>query len=230
LIVASSYGLELTHALQADLPLFRSAYQSSIFLATRLALLNESPNVGGADLRQKTRDAVDRWFPQANPHARVFEIGRSQIQSLQTGDQSLVRDGEPGAEQCDANILNCSSIDLVVAHVFPEMKSGSLMPLGFLAAILLGIALMTSARLRKVCFPRETLPNSWYLGVRPRTGWLVVLLGAVILVGLGLSVSWSYVADALTGNGLGEPILFLRGLASGRRCCCGLSVSDWECG
>jgi hypothetical protein len=42
---------------------------------------------------------------------------------------------------------------------------------------------------------------------------LVILLGVVLLVGLGLSPSWSFVADALTDYGAGEPMSLLEGIS-----------------
>jgi hypothetical protein len=67
LIVASSYGLALSDSLQPDIPSFRNAYQTSIFLATQLAIRNELANDSGTDSRQKTRDALEHWLPPANP-------------------------------------------------------------------------------------------------------------------------------------------------------------------
>jgi hypothetical protein len=224
LIVASSYGLELSDSLQPDIPSFRTAYQTSIFLATRLALRNELAADPGTDSRQKTRDALERWLPQADPRVKVFQIGRSHIQSLNSSENL-------GYGARGGDILDYPSIDPTGAatRFFPEIKSGSVIPTGLLAAILLGAALMTSGRLRKFCFPRDELPDSRCPTVRPRLGWLVILLGAVVLVGLGLSASWSFVADGLTDYGIGEPMslpegisvwptIFLRALS------CGLGV------
>jgi hypothetical protein len=224
LIVASSYGLELSDSLQPDIPSFRNAYQTSIFLATRLALRNELAAEPGTDSRQKTRDALERWLPQADPRAKVFQIGRSHIQSLNSNEN--LGHGPRGGD-----ILDYPSIDPAGAatRFFPEIKSGSVISTGLLAAIFLGTALMTSGRWRKFCLPRDELPDSWYPTVRPRLGWLFITLGAVVLVGLGLSASWSFVADALTDYGIGEPMSLFEGISVWptiflRALSCGLGV------
>jgi hypothetical protein len=224
LIVASSYGLALSDSLQPDIPSFRNAYQTSIFLATRLAIRNELANDSGTDSRQKTRDALERWLPPANPSAKVFQIGRSHIQSLNSSESV-------GSSAHGGDILDYPSIDLTgtARRFFPEIKSGSELPTGLLAALLLGIALMTSVRLRQFCFPREPLPDALNPTVQPRLGWLLVLLGVVIFVGLGLSACWSFMADALTERGLGEPMSLFEGISVWptvflRAISCGLGV------
>jgi hypothetical protein len=78
LVVASGFGLRLNGELQGGIPPFRSSYQTSAFLATRLA-------VGDRTLPEGTR-----------PAPRVFEIGRY-------GPLQL----EPAPEERMANTTDC---------------------------------------------------------------------------------------------------------------------------
>jgi hypothetical protein len=71
LIVASGFGLRLQDSLQKSIPPFRDTYQTSAYLATRIAI-NPDPSC-----RQATQEALDQWL-----QARVFEIGRTQAFDL----------------------------------------------------------------------------------------------------------------------------------------------------
>ena len=213
LIVASSYGLELTGKLQADIAPFRYVYQSSIFLATRIAIVNELANRANMDSTssQITKQALKCWLPRENPRAQLFQIGRSQIQSLPTGNESAPKNCEPPGKHQD--FLDYSSIVPPAEAIFPEITPASIIPVGFLGAILLGTVLMTSEQLRKCCFPRDKSTNSWYAPARPRYGAVLILLGGVLLVGLGLSECWRVFANILTEHGIGEPMSLAEGVS-----------------
>ena len=226
LIVVSSYGLDLSSGLQCDIAPFRTSYQSSIFLATRLAIRNTSPSDGGTEIRKQTREKLKSWFPLVsaseprNPLTgpKLFQIGRSQVQALPTAELSTPNNPESGNSFCDMDnrdFLNDSSIDPIEAPLYLEIKSGSVIPAGLLIAILmLAIALTTSGRLRKLCFPCDNaLVGSWYDPVRPSLGWLVILLVGVVSAGLGLSASWSSLGSWLTQRSLGEPMSLFEGIS-----------------
>jgi hypothetical protein len=113
---------------------------------------------------------------------------------LPTGNESEPKDCEPPRKR--QNFLDYSSIVPTAKPVFPEIRAASIIPGGFLGAILLGMVLMTSEQLRKRCFPRDKSTNAWYAPVRPRYGAVLILLGGVLLVGLGLSEYWPFFAAA----------------------------------
>ncbi len=71
LIVASGFGLHLRDDLQNPIPPFRDTYQTSAFLATRLALGLEE------DTNPLTQEHLDKWL-----QPRVFEIGRTRAFDL----------------------------------------------------------------------------------------------------------------------------------------------------
>jgi hypothetical protein len=209
LIVASSYGLELAPDLQCDIPPFRSGYQSSIFLATRLAIRMNAAELG-------LPHASSGTMKNQRTTARLFQIGRSQVHALPTVPQSLLNNNATDGESCNSEkeIIDYSSIDPTEARLFPEIKSGSVIPIGLLIAILvLAIALMTSGWVRKLCFPRgNALADSWYDPVRPSLHPLIILVG-VISAGVGLSAFWPFLAYWLTRRGLGEPMSLLEGIS-----------------
>lgn len=76
LVVASSFGLSLQKDLQKDIPPFRDTYQTSIYLSTRIALVNLM-NGCGSDAETRVdcigQATISKWLKDA----RVFEIGRS---------------------------------------------------------------------------------------------------------------------------------------------------------
>ena len=72
LIVASGYGLSLLATLQKDIPPFRSVYQTSTFLAVRVAMANANSNSHPLNAKK-----IKSWLtPQ------VFEIGRTKAVPL----------------------------------------------------------------------------------------------------------------------------------------------------
>src|SRR5262249_8211643 len=77
LIVASSFGLELNEGLQRDIPPFRDTYQTSAFLATRLAL-QDNHNTDG---KKHIEDLLQK--------PRIFESGRSGAVDLAVRSNAL---------------------------------------------------------------------------------------------------------------------------------------------
>ena len=68
LIVASSFGLSLRSEIQKNIPPFRDSYQTSFFLATLLAIMDNKTESGNITLASQLKG----WL--AEP--RIFEIGR----------------------------------------------------------------------------------------------------------------------------------------------------------
>jgi hypothetical protein len=117
LIVASSYGLKLAPGLQCDIPPFRSTYQSSIFLATRLATQNAPDAEGTCPRAQETRMALNSWVAEPSSgkesdkptsetketlaNANPFQIARSQVQPLPIALERPLSD-KPSSETKDA--------------------------------------------------------------------------------------------------------------------------------
>ena len=86
LIVASSFGLELSLLVQQDTPPFRDSYQTSTFLATLLALDGVQHQLGrrtidvaqaGSGIVVTGTDSSGNEFVQRELTPRLFEVGRS---------------------------------------------------------------------------------------------------------------------------------------------------------
>jgi len=90
LIVASAHGLELAEAVQGRAPPFRDAYQTSAFLATRLALDRET-------LFALKRVRLGRWLDSP----RVYEIGRSRAYAFQPRGVAPAASGCRDLAHCD---------------------------------------------------------------------------------------------------------------------------------
>jgi hypothetical protein len=89
LLVASSYGLRLEPSLQADISPFRSTYQTSIFLATRLAIQKELPD-NSAHSADPGREEINH-LPASSCWAAppvLFQIGRTSPQALPIAPQT----------------------------------------------------------------------------------------------------------------------------------------------
>jgi hypothetical protein len=225
LIVASSYGLELAPDLQCEIPPFRTSYQSSIFLATRLAIQNISSDAADPDLSEKATGALSPRLPNKSQRsaghmrttAKLFQIGRSQVQALPTAQQSLPDNNKAGIEPCNRKnaIDNFSLVDPTEAYLFPEIKSASVVASGLLIAIvMLAVALTSSKGLRGLCVARgNTTGASHTDSIRPNFGWIVTLITGAVLVGIGLSASWPWWASLLTEYGLGEPMSLFEGIS-----------------
>jgi hypothetical protein len=111
LVVASSFGPELDPNLQGDIPAFRDSYETSAFLATRLAI---------AELKEKESDVqvyrarvsadLETWL-----RPRIFEIDRrGAVVAFQDGSEQRYR------PNCAAKLLDCTAIHPRYTPVIPK--------------------------------------------------------------------------------------------------------------
>ncbi|MCI0349470.1 MAG: hypothetical protein L0Z53_08595, partial [Acidobacteriales bacterium] len=186
LIVASSFGLGLHRDLQAAIPSFRSNYETSAFLASRLAvrdfLANETSN---EPLHVKLQ--YD-WLREA----RIFEVTR-------TGNAlALGKQAEPGKEAHPCGAINgepadpmkCNAIHPSSPPLFRTPPKASAEWTGW-TILFVALLLCTTLVSRKA-----------------RTAALPVVL-VVALVGIITAVCflwWQEFAAWLTANGEGEPL------------------------
>ena len=207
LIVASSFDLRLRDGLQEDVPPFRSAYQTSIFLSARLAVQNMD-NKDGRTVQMKT--ALDRWLSEA----RLFEIGRTGPRALPAAVQRTARaDDQDGGDltACRKDILECDTIMPQAASLFPTLKSGAFVSASLLGAILLFFAALSSRTLRQLCFAG---PAGAAGSQQPASSvWLIVVAGIALSASFALCAGWPSLADFLTQHGMGEPMALLEGIS-----------------
>jgi len=110
-LVASSFGLNLREERQANVPPFRDTYQTSVFLATQLAIRNgwlHGPS--SADIAKRTGEKLGNWLKP-----KLYEIGRTAAFALpiNEADRDLEpldesRPGDP--DQCRDDVLKCNYI------------------------------------------------------------------------------------------------------------------------
>lgn len=214
LLVASSYDLKLNDALQADVPPFRSSYQTSVFLTTRLAVRNAWSHHPANETADKTRGALQCWLSQP----LLFQIGRSAPKALFSGPESQPSSAteDPCAHQRDrqaAGMLSYPSVHPPVAALFPLPGSRALVGAGLLLTVLLLTALFGSSRVRHLYFPNFAFRPQSRPYFQPRIGPLVLLLLVTLIAALGLCISWPSIGRFLTQDRFGEPMALLEGIS-----------------
>lgn len=212
LVVASSFDLTLDDALQADIPPFRSTYQTSIFLATRLAVRNEWQDGPAGNSESDTRAALDRWLERP----RLFQIGRSAPYALPSGPDDLRPDAGsiPLKEHaaCADDFLKCPSVQPAVADLFPTFKSGSQFSIVLLIAAVLTAWLLSSHRLRRYSFWNgDESPAA--VPCHARFVRAASLPLAALITAFGLCLGWPSIGRFLTQNGFGEPMSLIEGIS-----------------
>ena len=215
LIVASSYDLRLSDTLQSDISPFRSAYQTSLFLSTRIALRNGMQREAfNTDAEANTKAALKRWINDV----RLFEIGRTGALALPAQNSTPLpedEDARNGSRQdlCGSDILECASVMPQIAPLYPAFKAGSLPSAGLLGAILLFGVFLSSRTLRQLCFAQSSYPNASPRQNSVRSVWLILLGLLALVVSFGLCTAWSAVAGFLTQHGVGEPMALFEGVS-----------------
>jgi hypothetical protein len=209
LLVASGYGLKLIHALQGDIPPFRSTYQTSIFLATCLAIRNAWDEV-----EDRTRTALKQWVN----HPRLFQIGRTEPYALPAdpadlSDTPTSHLGNDRRDPCVDDILSCRSVQFTEAGLFIAFGSRARVGAGLILTVLLLTALFSSRNVRQLCFPRLAQTSSSAPFIQPRLGPLMLLFAAALAISLGLSLSWNVIGHILTENRLGDPMSLFEGIS-----------------
>lgn len=185
LVVASGFGLELAPALQEGIPPFRTIYQTSLFLAVRLAVRDLANEASWKEVEASLRSCLG---------PRIFEIGRSKPWDL------TVKDPDCG------NLL--ALLSATAGGDAPS--SGSLHParealafgaLGLwvvVGALLFGLGMLLSEGLRRMAL------GGFEWGRRHLWGSAAA---GVLLLALGLWI-WFALRDAT-----GEPFSLTEGLS-----------------
>ncbi len=216
LLVASSFGFKLRGALQSDVPPFRGVYQTSIFLATQLAIRNNliAPTPGNiAATETATRKRLDAW----RDRVRLFEIGRTRANPLPSSPEDLRPDRDLDAagrdQACRDDILNCTTVHPRNEPLYPTLKPSARYGVAVAGTImLLGLA-MAFRRVRRWCFPPSVVGQgslcSWLWRAVPIVGvCLITALVPAALVGW-----WPAIGGFLTRYGLGEPMMLIEGVS-----------------
>ena len=219
LLVASGHDLTLVPELQKDVLPFRSSYQTSIFLATTLAIRNSDFPAPKTDAKSDpwpdTMAALGCW----SKHPLLFQIGRTTARGLPTKPL----DGEEKAclnQTGDANagFIKSVSIEPKVAALYPEFIGSARLGIFLLVPIALFGVLLSLAPMRKVFFPRIYPPGSVGQGelpppVEPSIWWLVPLVVAALAIWALVTLGWSVTAPWLTDYPNGDPMALFEGIS-----------------
>lgn len=210
LVVASSFGLQLRDALQADIPPFRESYQTAAFLATRIAVTHgvqteATRKAASVAQSRPTTEDLDRWL--ATP--LIFEVGRSGAFQL----TRFFQDTETWPGDCRKRIL-CNDIQPPGGPFFPRPARDTItIALAAIFCVSLAIHYLGSRKLQ------------WYLHRvvhRARRDSSQMGYLCLVLVGVGASIVgvayllaglWPSLANWLTESGAGEPMLLTEGLS-----------------
>lgn len=225
LIVASAQGLEAHERLQGGIPPFRTTYQTSAFLATRLILndvLRALTPAGAAPQRATlaedkqqvgSRLVGDIDLPWAN-RPRLFEIGITAPFAFPLLKADDPPDVQTQTYACESDLRagECISVQPARAPNFPTPPSlinqfwffvASALSIGLGAC---AVVLLFSSRLTKKLNPGSTSR------IANTPLWLAAI--TCPLVGAILLMIWPYAAGWLTGGGLGEPIYLMSGISA----------------
>jgi hypothetical protein len=213
LLVASGHGLTVIPELQKDVLPFRSSYQTSLFLATTLAIRNSNSSTPKTDAKRDpwpdTTAALGCW----SKHPLLFQIGRTTARGLPTKPL----DGEEKAcqnqtEDPHAGFIKSKSIEPAVAALYPDFTGQARFGIFVTPFVLLGI-IFSSPTIRRVCFgklarPRPELYRLW----ARRVGVAFILLSTLAVWAL-VVLDWPHAAPWLTEYGNGEPMSVFEGVS-----------------
>jgi hypothetical protein len=231
LIVASSFGLELAPGLQAGIPPFRDAYQTSLYLTTLIALTNlaspsctDGPSAGAAVNAQcpVSQKVINGW--QCQP--RLFEIGRHRAFDLSLSADPTHRnmcDPYPvtASNSCGSidRLPDCVSVHPTASRLYSEPNAfASRISLIALTVGVIALALAMGAWQRIWAWAAgaaEVSRDKWWQ-VRTTQLLIMVVAGIVLLVLITWWLPDMLIAASrfLTQDVNGTPITLFEGVSS----------------
>jgi hypothetical protein len=209
LLVASNFGLSLHPDLQADIAPFRDAYQTSLFLTTRIAIVNAARGDCGSenqfDCLPVDQSRIKRWLEPP----RLFEIGRMGAFDLSVGPAGEAGSSAHLLPACK-QLQDCNYIHSVPSPMYPTPSALSLR-IGF-SVLIIGVLVATAATGRAQ-HAIEWLRSGGRRHSNSARVLLAVTLGiALLLLGFFIPHIWSDLAGRLTRDD-GMPITLLEGVS-----------------
>jgi hypothetical protein len=212
LIVASHFNLRLSDTMQADMPIFRDSYQTSVFLATRLAMddaqraLKAPAGSADSSTRQET---IAKWFNEP----RLFEIGRTQAFDFSPPPPPAPAVREPGSACKGPDWDHCgSSIHPMPSPLYPQVPMATLLFVASLLILMLWLPPVLVSRGVRRRLVKIVLGDS--LGQRIWRWQALAALFALVHIALPLLLAhyWEPFAAWLTRNG--KPLVGSEGISS----------------
>jgi hypothetical protein len=213
LIVASHFHLSLSEIRQADMPPFRDSYQTSVFLATRLAMDDASRAQeevrAGTEEPSTKQETISKWFTEP----RLLEIGRNRAFDFSPLPPSAPAAGHMSRRDCKGpDWERCgSSIHPMPDPLYPELRKSTRLFIASLLILMLWLPPMLVSRtalprLRKILLAGSLAERIW------RWQALAALVALVhIALPLLLAYYWEPFAAWLTRNG--KPLVGLEGIS-----------------
>jgi hypothetical protein len=216
LIVASHFNLGLSGTMQADMPTFRDSYQTSVFLATRLAMDDAQralkARASTAELSTVSpteQETIAKWFIEP----RLFEIGRTQPFDFSPLPPAAPAAGrEPRAACKGPDWSRCGgSIHPMPSPLYPQLHMATLL---FIASLLILMLWLPPILVSRTA--RQRLVKILVAGSRAQRIWRWQALAALfalvhIALPLLLAYYWAPFATWLTRNG--KPLVSLEGIS-----------------
>ncbi|HEY8098702.1 MAG TPA: hypothetical protein VIE65_21760, partial [Methylobacter sp.] len=219
LVVASSYGPEMNKDIQGDVAEFRTSYQSSIFLATRLAIEDaEALNASAKADRKVTQDQIKVGLTTP----RLFEIERSGA-VLQLPTAPLHEGGGPRSNMgafAEPQKSKKPSIHPDIDNIFPAMSSNARVA-GCIVSALIGVCIVIYNRIyasnqERVDSSGNDLAQTTASDKHDnneRSSALGIGLAMTFLMFSLILLFWDSIARSVTLDGLGEPIALIEGIS-----------------
>ena len=212
LIVASHFHLRLSEAMQPDMPPFRDSYQTSLFLATRLAIeeAQPAPKAPASTVELPTRqDAINKWFIEP----RLFEIGRTEAFDFSPLPPAApAADREPRNDCKGPDWSRCvGSIHPMPSPRYPQLRMATLLFIVSLLILMLWLSPILINRTVRLRLIRILVAGS--LAQRVWRWPALIVLFALVHIALPLLLAhyWEPFAAWLTHNG--KPLVFLEGIS-----------------
>lgn len=217
LLVASHFNLRLSETMQGDMPTFRDSYQTSVFLATRLAVDDAqralTARTGAADLSAAaptSQETIARWFVKP----RLFEIGRTQAFDFSPPQSAAPAAGHEPRSACKGPYWNrCgASVHPKPSSLYPHLRVATLL---FIASLLILMLWLPSILISRTV--RRRLLTLLFAGPaaqrrRHRQTLAALLAVAHIALPLLLACYWEPFAGWLTREG--KPLVGLEGISA----------------
>jgi hypothetical protein len=212
LIVASHFHLRLSDTMQGDMPPFRDSYQTSAFLATRLAM-DDAKRArmarASTDELSTRQETINQWF--ISP--RLFEIGRTHAFDFSPLLPAAPATGRELRSDCKGPEWNLcgSSIHPNPSPRYPQLRMATLLFIASLLILMLWLPPILVSR-----SARQRLFKNILAGSLAQRIWRWQALAALfalvhIALPLVLAYCWEPFATWLTRNG--KPLVGLEGIS-----------------
>jgi hypothetical protein len=215
LLIASHFNLRLSDTMQGDMPTFRDSYQTSVFLATRLAIddAQRALMVGAADASSAAptgQETIAEWLLKP----RLFEIGRTQAFDFSPSPPAPPPASSELRNLCKGPYwrLCGGNVHPMPSPLYPQLRMATLLFIASLLCLMLWlppilVSRNARRRLPAACFTGSTVQRAW------RCGTLAVLFVLLqVVLPLLLAYCWEPFATWLTRDG--KPLVGLEGISS----------------